>query len=66
MRGVEELPLKYIAMLIMAALIVGAVIYSTNILASTSIQGTASINGSLHALLNESLSRILSTPTTAP
>lgn len=63
MKGVEELPLKYIAMLIVAALIVGAVIYSTNILASTSMKGTISANNSLHALLNSSLSRILTTTT---
>ena len=61
MRGVEELPLKYLAMMLMAALIIGAVIYSTNILSQTSVGGTLSANSSLHALLNSSLSRTLST-----
>ncbi len=62
MKGVEELPLKYLAMILAAALIVGAVIYATNILASTATEGTLSANSSLQALLNSSIARILSTP----
>ncbi len=62
MKGVEELPLKYLAMLLAAALIVGAVVYATNILASSSTSGTLSAKSSLEALLDSSLSRILSNP----
>ena len=60
MKGVEELPLKYLAMILAAALIVGAIVYSTNILSSISIGGTQSANSSLHALLNSSLANVLS------
>jgi len=62
MKGVEELPLKYLAMILAAALIAAAVIYSTNILSAISIKGTLSANSSLHALLNSSIAKILSTP----
>ena len=59
MKGVEELPLKYLAMILAAALIVGAIVYSTNILSSVAIGGTNSANSSLHALLNSSLANVL-------
>lgn len=55
----EGMPLKYIAMLIIAAIIVSAMVNITGMLTATTIAGVETANGTLTEVLHHSLGDVL-------
>jgi hypothetical protein len=58
-KGVEGLPLKYIAIILMAVMIFGAVIAIAGNLSATATQATHQTNQTLNAVLNKSLGNMI-------
>ena len=55
----EGLPLKYISMLLIAALVVAAFVSVTNLMEAAAINTTQTANGTLNTVLTETLGNVL-------
>ena len=62
LKGIEGLPLKYIAMLIVAAVILGAFISITLTLSNTTLAGVLQTNQTLNEILNKSVGNVVQQP----
>jgi len=58
-KGVEGLPLKYIVMILAAAIIIAVLLQITGILSSTATTGTEQANQTLNTILEKSLGNVL-------
>lgn len=56
----EGMPLKYIAMLVIAAIILAAMVNITGMLTATTVSGIQTANGTLNEVLHNSMSSVLS------
>lgn len=61
-KGIEGLPLKYIAMLIVAGIVFAAFIEITLILSTTSLSGISQTNQTLNEILNKSIGNVIQQP----
>ncbi|MBI4015693.1 MAG: hypothetical protein HY362_03165 [Candidatus Aenigmarchaeota archaeon] len=59
LKGIEGLPLKYLAMLLVAAVVLVAVAQITLNLQNTATLGTHTVNETVKGVLNESLSLVM-------
>jgi hypothetical protein len=59
LKGLEGMPLKYIAMLIVAAIIMVAFMNIVNMVMTMSINATQTANGTLMAVLDQSIGNTL-------
>ncbi len=65
MKGIEGLPLKYMAMLLMSMLVIAAFVHIASILATTGFQGVSQSNQTLNEILNKSIGNVLQQNSTA-
>jgi hypothetical protein len=56
MKGMESLPLRYIALIIIAVIIMASFIQITNMVATTAMAASQTANGTLLSILDNSLS----------
>jgi hypothetical protein len=58
-KAIESLPLKYIVMIITAAIIISTILYMTGTVADLATAGTEQANQTLTTVLNQSLGNAL-------
>ena len=60
MKGIEGMPLKYIVMLIIGAIIIAAFVEISTIIGNTGLQGVSQANQTLTTILNKSIGNVIS------
>jgi hypothetical protein len=64
MKGIEGLPLKYVAMIIIALIMVGALLQITGILTTSVSNATETANKTLHTVLDKSMGDVINRSST--
>ena len=60
LKGIEGMPLKYIIVIIVGAIIIAVFLQIANIIGNTGLQGVSEANQTLTAVLNKSIGNAIS------
>lgn len=58
MKGIESMPLRYIVIVLVAAIVIGAIVSFTTTTTNSALSGAATINTSISMALNKTLATL--------
>lgn len=58
MKGIESMPLRYIVIVLVAAIVIGAIVSFTTTMTNSALSGAATINTSISMALNKTLATL--------